>query len=312
MKDDSLVSVLMPAYNAEKFIGKAISSILEQDYSNWELLILNDGSTDSTLTIIQEFKDHRINVTTNTENEGYLKSCNELFKLAKGEFVTFLDTDDTCPQNRLSDCLAVFQSKPKSDFLTTDHVKTDQHGNFISEHSIEVDYDKYASNSTYYPTICCATIILKKKLLRKVGGYHSFFDGIGGEDYHWLFRLSMVGKGCHLNKKLYNYRTHAQQLHERNSNPLKFFAKDIDQEIRTELILNENDLLNESNSLILKWNEYIKHYPEELLFRKAGWLLNNNEKKEGFKKTLAIIVKSPLSITSWYRFIYMSYSIIIR
>ncbi len=312
MNDNNLVSILMPAYNAEKFINQAIWSILNQDYINWELLILDDASTDRTSAIIREFNDPRIKFTSHKKNEGYLRSCNQLFKLANGDFITFLDADDTCPSNRLSECLAVFKNIPETDFLTTDNIKTDEIGNLTSEHSTEVDYQRYSNDPSYYPTICCATIMLRKNLLQKVGGYHPFFEGIGGEDYHWLFRLSLSGKGVHLKKNLYRYRTHNAQLHENNRSPLKFFVEDIDKEIRTELISNSKDLLNDPNNLRLNWESFIKLHPDEVVFKNAGWMLNRNEKKKSFLTSFSIIKTSPLSITSWHRFFYMSYSILMR
>jgi glycosyltransferase involved in cell wall biosynthesis len=84
MSELPLVSILMPAFNAEKFIAEAIQSIVQQDHPNWELLILNDASTDGTAEKIASFHDPRINVFEHQENLGYLLSCNELFENAKG------------------------------------------------------------------------------------------------------------------------------------------------------------------------------------------------------------------------------------
>lgn len=311
MTRNPVVSILMPAYNAEKFISEAIESVRNQDYSNWELLILDDASTDSTLSIIRTFEDTRIQVFRHERNLGYLLSCNELFEKAKGDFITFLDADDTCPLDRISTCLSEFEIDPELDFLTTDHIRVDEFDKLMSEYKTDVDYTRYASDPTYYPTICCATIFLKTELVRKVGGYHPFFKDIGGEDYHWLFRLSSAGKGKHLPELLYGYRQHSGQTHIQNQNPLKYFANDIDQEIRSEFILG-NDLLQDAISLEEKWLSRIREEPSELYFRKANEALNQKKISPFFSFVVKGLFSFPLTLKNVKRTAYLTYSFLAR
>lgn len=236
MNPAPLISILMPAFNAEKFIAEAINSILKQDYSSWELLILNDASTDSTPTITDSFQDARIKVFHHSKNNGYLQSCNELFEKAEGEFVTFLDADDTCAENRLSLCLEEFVQHPKLDFLTTNHHRISESGQAISENMVDVDCNRYSKDSSYHPTICCATAFLRKTLLDKVGGYQPFFATIGGEDYFWIWELSCAGKGTHLAKSLYHYRQHALQTSKTHQNQLSLFAPELLRALKHNLL----------------------------------------------------------------------------
>lgn len=311
MKSEPLVSILMPAYNAEKFIAQAIESILNQDHPNWELLILDDATTDATLSIIQSFEDDRIKVYRHEKNLGYLLSCNELFEKAKGDFITFLDADDTCPSNRISICVSEFETNPELDFLTTDHIRMDELRQHLSEHRTEIDFQRYASDPNYYPTICCATIFLKTELVRKVGGYHPFFKDIGGEDYHWLFRLSGAGKGKHLSEMLYHYRQHSGQIHLQNQNPLKYFAADIDQEIRNELILG-NDPLLDLEPLIQKWLSRIHKDRSELHYRKASEALNQRKTGAFFSFVAKGLFSFPLKLKNVNRAAYLTYSFFAR
>ncbi|MFT4595521.1 MAG: glycosyltransferase involved in cell wall biosynthesis [Bacteroidia bacterium] len=312
MKRAPLVSVLMPAFNTERFISEAIQSILNQTYQNWELLILNDGSTDDTESIARSFTDPRIIVHSQNINVGYLESCNKLFNLVKGDFVTFLDSDDTCSNDRVSSCLNKFATEPKLDFSTTNFTRCNEVTIPVYEDQSNIDYAKYASDSNYNPMVCCATIFLRAELLKKIGGYHSFFKEIGGEDYHWLFKLSRVGLGKHLDKTLYNYRTHSAQTHHLNENPLKYFVSDIEQEIRAAIIAGEEDPLNDENKLKARWLAKIQTNESELGFRKASSMLNRNQ----FKKALIInyltLLNKPFSFTSWHRFAYLAYSTIVR
>jgi glycosyltransferase involved in cell wall biosynthesis len=311
MSYQPLVSVLMPAYNAEKFVAEAVKSILNQDHENWELLILDDASTDSTLAIAISINDERIKVFRNDENRGYLLSCNELFEKAKGDFITFLDADDVCAANRLSVCVQEFINQPALDFLTTDHIRVNESGNQLSEHMISVDYHRYATEPSYYPTICCATIFLRKELLQKVGGYHPFFKEIGGEDYHWLFQLSRNGKGKHVKRSLYFYRTHRHQTHLKNTNALKYFAKDIDQEIRSS-VLKGYDVLENHEKLDIKWNEFVSKHHSELYLRKASEALNLNRNSAFFQALCKAVFSWPPSLQTVNKAAYLTYSFLAR
>ena len=89
----TLVSIIMPVYNKEKYLKKAINSILNQTFCNFELIIINDGSNDSSLEICQSFTDSRITLIS-TENEGVSSARNKGLKISKGRYVTFIDADD--------------------------------------------------------------------------------------------------------------------------------------------------------------------------------------------------------------------------
>jgi glycosyltransferase involved in cell wall biosynthesis len=89
-----LVSVLLPCFNSEPFIGEAIESILNQTYSNFELIILDDGSTDNTKSIIQVFKDSRIKLLCEIENKGIVYQLNKGIEHARGEYIARMDADD--------------------------------------------------------------------------------------------------------------------------------------------------------------------------------------------------------------------------
>lgn len=102
----SLVSVCMPAYNAERYISEAISSILNQSHQNIELIIVNDGSTDNTLSVIKSFSDSRIKYFS-TANLGQCTAANKAFELSSGNFIKFFDADDVLSPNLLEAQLAV-------------------------------------------------------------------------------------------------------------------------------------------------------------------------------------------------------------
>jgi glycosyltransferase involved in cell wall biosynthesis len=87
------ISVIIPAYNAEKTILTTIESVLDQTYSNFELIVINDGSTDNTLNLINKIKDNRLKLHS-FENAGLPSARNKGIKLARGEFISFIDADN--------------------------------------------------------------------------------------------------------------------------------------------------------------------------------------------------------------------------
>lgn len=115
------VSVVVCAYNAERFLPEAIESILNQTYTDFELLLVNDGSKDATLSIIQEYqkKDHRITIDTH-ENMGISKSSNRAIRKAKGNIIVRMDADDIMKPNRLEEQVKYLQENPEITMVSCD------------------------------------------------------------------------------------------------------------------------------------------------------------------------------------------------
>jgi glycosyltransferase involved in cell wall biosynthesis len=95
------ISIILPAYNAEKYIAETISSLLSQTFENFELLILDDGSTDNTIAVIKNFNDSRIQLIENAQNLGLIRTLNKAAALCKGRYTARMDADDIALPNRL-------------------------------------------------------------------------------------------------------------------------------------------------------------------------------------------------------------------
>ena len=109
MQSNPWISVTMVTYNHEKYIGEAIQSVLDQTFKNFELIIVNDGSTDRTEEIIRQFKDHRIKYLKQI-NGGLSNARNSGLKQAKGNFIQLLDADDLIQENKISSNLELYLS----------------------------------------------------------------------------------------------------------------------------------------------------------------------------------------------------------
>jgi len=221
----------MPVYNAEKYIAVAIKSILDQTYANIEILVTDDCSTDNSGTIIDQFTDSRIRKFKNPTNLGYLKTCNNLFKLAAGEFFAFQDADDwsdpirieTTMQNLLADT---------SLGLCGCNYKRISAANKVTEisHYPEKDEDirEYIEIKKRLP-LCGATVIVRKSVYQAIGGYREFFGRYGHEHIDWFFLASEKFKTGNVAAPLYNYRyiRNSFSLSDQLVNFMKFYMVDI-------------------------------------------------------------------------------------
>ena len=101
LKHEPLVSIIMPAFNAELFIREAVISIINQSYANWELLVIDDGSTDNTQLVLSEFKDPRVKQFKLHPNQGVSSARNIGLQNLHGDYFTFLDADDIMLEKKL-------------------------------------------------------------------------------------------------------------------------------------------------------------------------------------------------------------------
>lgn len=115
-KYQPLVSIITPAYNAEKYIAETIQSVINQTYKNWELIIIDDGSTDNTSKIINSFKDKRI-LLSYQKNQGVSVARNLGLSLVQGKYITFLDADDILPPRSLEVRVNYLELHPNIDLV---------------------------------------------------------------------------------------------------------------------------------------------------------------------------------------------------
>lgn len=134
MKNKYLVSIITPVYNCEKFIIQTIKCVQEQTYTNWEMLLVDDCSTDNSKDIIKEFteKDKRIKYYKLKENKGAGYARNKALKESKGRFVAYLDSDDLWKKEKLEKQVN-FMLKNNYAFTCTDYEKIDEFGNSLNK-----------------------------------------------------------------------------------------------------------------------------------------------------------------------------------
>ncbi|CAM3769146.1 glycosyltransferase family 2 protein [Polynucleobacter arcticus] len=204
-----LVSVLMPAFNAEQHIAQAIKSILQQTYPHFELLILNDGSTDQTEKIIDQFDDQRIIKIHLNQNKGLVNARNQLVSAAKGHYIAFLDADDIAFPNRLQ-LQVSFLEKHNADLCGGAHYSLyESSGRMKASKQRYSDPDIRALITVCSPLCNPAVMGLADAFKR-----HPFRLGKdGAEDYSLWVDLALAGYHfANLREKLITYRIHDRQI----------------------------------------------------------------------------------------------------
>lgn len=129
---DNMVSIVMPSYNTGKYIKQSIESVLNQSYKNWELLIVDDCSTDNTHDVLKEFCDERIRVIVNDINSGAAISRNKAINEAKGEWIAFLDSDDLWTEEKLEKQIK-FMKENKYSFSCAYSIYIDEDSNHLNK-----------------------------------------------------------------------------------------------------------------------------------------------------------------------------------
>lgn len=197
----SLVSIIMPVYNSEDYLEASIQSVLNQSYKNWELIIIDDGSTDASLEIIQKIQLERseIRLLINSENMGISATRNKGIEAARGEFIAFLDSDDRWQPKKLEKQIA-FMKKEAINFSCTSYFVSDESGKIIGERNFidkEVDYKELLKTNS----IGCLTVMVKTDLIKQYK-----MPKLKHEDYAtWLSILRGGNNVYFMNEKLAIY-----------------------------------------------------------------------------------------------------------
>ncbi|HEX7016454.1 MAG TPA: glycosyltransferase [Cyclobacteriaceae bacterium] len=205
------VSVIMPAFNCERYVARAITSILNQTYAPWELLICDDASRDNTLSIVKKLsaEDVRIRVYANQENLGELRTRNRLLELAKGELITFQDADDYSDDRRLELMVAEFSRNERLGLLASQVAYIDDAERIMRISKKPLTYDKVLSSITERNVVGGAIMMIRRTALESVGGkYRKYLDRLPYLDYDLSLLIAERYEAYALPEVLYYYRQH--------------------------------------------------------------------------------------------------------
>ena len=216
MSDVSLV-VIMPVYNANKYVGKAIESILNQTFFRFQLIIINDGSSDDTSSILSYYQknDRRIKVITNSKNIGLTRSLNRGINMTESDLVARMDSDDVSLPERF---------RAQVDFLTNHNnyamvgvawkEMTSDLKKTIRVMRPPVSYAEIKKKILIKNTFCHSAVMMRRKLLASVGGYDT--KDLYSQDYDLWLRLISSYKVSNIKDVLHLRRIHNENLSHKN------------------------------------------------------------------------------------------------
>lgn len=214
---DPLVSVIIPSYNGEKFIGESIESILEQTYENWEIVIIDDASTDHSLEVIKTYKDKRIKLFCNEVNKGIATSTNRGIQESRGEYIALLDDDDIAEKDRLALQVKYLETHKEIDILGGRTTLIDELGEIIDYCDIPRNNPKYLKAMLLFGCFSFfnSTAMIRREFIEK--NHLQYENGCYGmQDLKFYIESSKLGNISSIPQFLLRHRIYGGNETDRN------------------------------------------------------------------------------------------------
>ncbi len=207
------VSVLMAVYNGKRYLRQAVENILDQTFSNFEFIIVDDGSTDGTWDILTDYadRDQRIVLVQNKENLGLTKSLNKGLALAQGEYIARQDADDVAFPERFEKQVALLDKHSEVVLTSCDIEVIDSEGNSVAKHQRACEPELVAWYLLFYNHLAGhSQVMFRRKSVEDLGGYCETYRYC--QDYELWCRLVKVGDIVILPEVLQQQRLHSKSI----------------------------------------------------------------------------------------------------
>lgn len=296
-KQDPLISVVMSVYNGEKYLNGAIDSILNQTFKNFEFIIINDGSTDRSLEIIQSYNDDRIRLI-NQKNTGLAKALNNGIAIARADYIARMDADDIAHPERIQKQYKFLSNNSDYIVLGSNAEFVDKNGYFVCNSNL-VTTDEEMKKMQFSTPFIHPTVMFRKDIFYKAGKYPEYMVNFA-EDVVLFHRMAKYGKFANLADTLIKYRIAPTANTARDSKSLKRFRNIVAKAI-------QNNKISDSDFVFLKTflsnrnsNRRLGNYH---LYLAKKYLWNNYQPKAARKNLRAAIKISPVCIFPYLLFI---------
>lgn len=270
----SLISVLLPIYNAEKYLQQCLDSVFAQSYPNFELLVINDGSTDNSEKIIERYTDHRLVYLKNETNLGIAQALNRGIAQSRGQYIARIDADDMMLPERLAKQVAYMETHSDCVLLGSGHYLVNENGLPFDKFMPPTEHGEIVTSLLFYNCFSHPTVMYRTKQAKELQ-YSTNFKHC--EDYELWLRIAKTGKVANLPEALTQYRIHKQNTSLNNQ-------KEMQQSVM-ELLAEELDYLG------------IDYTPQQLLvhcsfgFGMVKPYFNNQERITALKEWLAMLTE---------------------
>lgn len=221
-----VASVLIPVYNRSDFIGSAIESVLHGTFQGFEILVIDNGSTDDTCRVVEKYaKDSRVKLLHCPRNV-IAKSLNTGLRSARGRYIAQLDSDDEYTVDTLSAMVGYLEDNPTAGLAISYYELMDVEGNTLKEFGL-ITHSEYNRNNILRVDGAGAVRVWRKSVLKELGGFDEIELGGYGEDYDLVLKVSERYEVGRVHQVLYRYRRHAGNTDALVAKPRKIRAKSI-------------------------------------------------------------------------------------
>lgn len=203
------ISVIMPVYNGEKYLREAIDSILAQTYTDFEFIIIDDGSADTSQQIVRSYTDPRIRFYQNEHNMGVAATLNRGLDLAAGEYIARMDADDISLPTRFEFQVDFLDKHLHTAVVGCEVYFFDENG-FIRNGGYSSNFRQMKVDLFFFCGLAHPSVMMRKSMVRRVGGYDLSFNGL--EDYELWSRISDSYEITAIPHVLFKYRIHGSQV----------------------------------------------------------------------------------------------------
>lgn len=209
-----MISVVLPTYNRANLLIESIQSILDQTYSNFELIIIDDGSTDNTFQIISELGDSRINYVSYPKNQGVSFARNKGLEIATGKYIAFMDSDDISKKERFFEQVNFMEANSEIDICGTNI-------QFFGSRNIELKYSEqplpFMLKALFQTPFHFPSTMIRRSFLKR--NEILFRPEVrAADDYYFLMKIVSIGKSFVIQKPLYLYRWHETSISFQDKN----------------------------------------------------------------------------------------------
>jgi glycosyltransferase involved in cell wall biosynthesis len=210
MGSNPFISVVLPCYNTEKWILNSINSILSQTYANFELIVIDDCSTDLTVQLIKEINDERIHLYVKEENSGLVNSLNFGMQKSNGSYIAIMHADDYSMPNRLELQVSYMESN-KDVVCCGGWIELMNNGQVVQQ---PCDSDIIRLTMLDYNPVAHPSVMLRSSVIKEYGLKYNNYFAEGAEDYEFWHQLFQIGQITNIPHVLIKYRIHENQKSE--------------------------------------------------------------------------------------------------
>ncbi len=272
---DPKISVIMPVYNASEFVMKAVESILSQDFEDFELIIIDDGSTDKTSDLLSTIKDARVKIIKQ-EHTGLTSALNVAIKESRGKYIARMDADDISEKMRLTKQYEFLNKYNNYGLVGTSFIVIDENDKEIGRFPIFNEDSKLRKMLLIDNQFCHGSLMFRKEVVEVVGLYDTDFQY--AQDYEYIWRISKKFKIGGISEFLYKWRKGSKSISFAKKDEQYIYAEALKERIRNEFL---NEYIYKSTFNFSEespdTHQAIKEYSLRLRYRyalncaKLGW-----------------------------------------